>query len=116
LAAASSKYTRNVAEHSDGEELIMGATTIRQQIASMIDELPPDVLPELAEFIDFLRFKAVRAGLTPQVHAAIHLYVAGEVSLGRAAEMAEAIKSRYEANQVPHSASVMKPVPISPRQ
>jgi acetylglutamate kinase len=71
------------------EELIMGATTIRQQITSMIDELPSDVLPELVEFIDFLRFKAVRLGLAPQVQEAIRLYIAGEVSLGRAAEMAD---------------------------
>ncbi len=66
----------------------MATTTLREQVNNMIDRLPADALPELVEFVDFLRFKTERAALAPQVREAIRLYTAGEVSLGRAAEIA----------------------------
>jgi hypothetical protein len=54
----------------------------------MLDELPPEVLPELVDYLDFLRFRTSRRTTDPQVKEAIHLYATGEISLGRAAELA----------------------------
>jgi len=66
----------------------MTSTTLRQSIQRMLDELPPEVLPELVDYLDFLRFRASRRTTGPQVKEAIHLYATGEISLGRAAELA----------------------------
>lgn len=66
----------------------MNSTTFRQEIHQMLDELPPEVLPELMDFLDFLRFRDSRETLGRRVKEAIRLYTAGEISLGRAAELA----------------------------
>ena len=66
----------------------MSPTAFRREIHQMLDELPPEVLPELVDFLDFLRFRAGRETLGRRVKAAIRLYTAGEISLGRAAELA----------------------------
>jgi hypothetical protein len=39
----------------------MSSLATRQQPNQMIDELPAEALPELADFIDYLRFKVVDA-------------------------------------------------------
>ena len=54
----------------------------------MLDELPAEVLPELVDFIEFLRFRTGRETPGRRVQEAIRLYIAGEISLGRAAELA----------------------------
>lgn len=66
----------------------MNSTVLRQTIHQILDELPPEVLPEIVDFLDFLRFRASRGTLSPRVKEAVRLYSAGEVSLGRAAELA----------------------------
>ncbi|MFQ5859116.1 MAG: UPF0175 family protein [Anaerolineae bacterium] len=66
----------------------MSSTALRQTIRQILDELPPEVLPELVDFLDFLRFRASRRTLGPRVKEAMRLYTAGEISLGRAAELA----------------------------
>jgi predicted HTH domain antitoxin len=66
----------------------MSSTAFRQEIHRMLDELPTEVLPELADFIDFLRFRAGQETPGRRAKEAIRLYRAGEISLGRAAELA----------------------------
>ena len=66
----------------------MNATAFRQEIHQMLDELPAEVLPELVDFIEFLRFRTGRETPGRRVQEAIRLYIAGEISLGRAAELA----------------------------
>jgi len=46
-------------------------TTIftRQQLTKAIDELPVEVLPELATFIDYLRFKVASPLSSPEVES-----------------------------------------------
>lgn len=67
----------------------MSSVAIRQEIHQVLDTLPPEVLPEVADFLDFLRFKADRRTGGHRVREAIGQYTAGEISLGRAAELAE---------------------------
>jgi hypothetical protein len=71
-----------------GMEVAMSSVPLKQEIHQMLDELPPEVLPELVDFLDFLRFRASREVSGSRVQEAIRLYVAEEVSLGRAAELA----------------------------
>ena len=66
----------------------MNATAFRKEIHQMLDELPAEVLPELVDFIEFLRFRTGRETPGRRVQEAIRLYIAGEISLGRAAELA----------------------------
>lgn len=66
----------------------MNSTALKQEIQQMLDELSPKVLPELVDFLEFLRFKASRETPGRRVKEAIRLYRAGEISLGRAAELA----------------------------
>lgn len=66
----------------------MSSTAFRREINQMLDELPPEVLPELVDFIEFLRFRASQETPGRRVKEAIRLYMAGEISLGRAAELA----------------------------
>ncbi|MBC8449018.1 MAG: UPF0175 family protein [Chloroflexi bacterium] len=66
----------------------MSSTVFKQEVHQMLDELPPEVLPELVDFLDFLSFRASRETLGRRVEEAIRLYVAEEISLGRAAELA----------------------------
>lgn len=42
------------------------AASIRQQLIKAINELPADALPELANFIEYLRVKINRPGLPPE--------------------------------------------------
>jgi predicted HTH domain antitoxin len=66
----------------------MSSTALRREINQMLDELPPEILPELVDFIEFLRFRASQETPGRRVKEAIRLYIAGEISLGRAAELA----------------------------
>lgn len=66
----------------------MSSTAFRQEIHRILDELPPEVLPELVDFIEFLRFRASWEAPGRRVKEAIRQYMAGEISLGRAAELA----------------------------
>jgi len=66
----------------------MSSMPLKQEIHQMLDELPPEVLLELVDFLDFLCFRASREVSGSRVREAIRLYVAEEVSLGRAAELA----------------------------
>lgn len=66
----------------------MSATALRQEIHQMLNELPLEALPEVMDFLDFLRFRISRKTSSRRVEEAIHLYVAEDVSLGRAAELA----------------------------
>jgi len=66
----------------------MSSTPFRQEIHQMLDQLPSEILPEVVDFLDFLRFRASREVSGSRVQEAIRLYVAEDVSLGRAAELA----------------------------
>lgn len=66
----------------------MSMTALRQEVHHELDELSPDVLPELVDFLDFLRFRAARETPGRRVQEAIRLYALNEISLGRAAELA----------------------------
>ncbi|MFQ6015690.1 MAG: UPF0175 family protein [Anaerolineae bacterium] len=66
----------------------MSSTAFRQEIHQIVDKLPTEILPELVDFLDFLRFRATRETVGPRVKEAIRLYMAQEISLGRAAELA----------------------------
>ena len=69
-------------------EIAMNSIAFRQEIHQMLDELPPEVLPEVVDFLDFLRFRAGGERLGRRATEAIRLYTAGDISLGRAAELA----------------------------
>jgi hypothetical protein len=49
------------------------ATTLltRQQIIQTIQDLPAEALPEIAQFIEFVRFKAHSTGSTPYTPVAL---------------------------------------------
>ena len=48
------------------------AILTRQQLTKAIDELPVEVLPELATFIDYLRFKATAPRPSPEAESPEH--------------------------------------------
>ena len=66
----------------------MSSIAFRQEIHQMLDELPPETLPEVVDFLDFLRFRASQETPSRRVQEAIRLYTTEEISLGRAAELA----------------------------
>lgn len=63
-------------------------TTFKRELHRMLDELPIETLPEVLDFLDFLRFRTGRDTLGHRAREAIRLYTANEISLGRAAELA----------------------------
>jgi predicted HTH domain antitoxin len=87
----------------------MNATAFRQEIHQMLDELPPEVLPELVDFIEFLRFRTGRETPGRRIQEAIRLYIAGEISLGRAAELAGVNYFLFEELLRKQGISVMEP-------
>jgi predicted HTH domain antitoxin len=87
----------------------MNATAFRQEIHQMLDELPAEVLPELVDFIEFLRFRTGREIPGRRVQEAIRLYIAGEISLGRAAELAGVNYFLFEELLRKQGISVMEP-------
>jgi predicted HTH domain antitoxin len=87
----------------------MNATAFRQEIHQMLDELPAEVLPELVDFIEFLRFRTGRETPGRRVQEAIRLYIAGEISLGRAAEVAGVNCFLFEERLRKQGISVMEP-------
>lgn len=66
----------------------MNMTALRQQIHQHIDELPLSFLIAVADYVDFLRFRSEHPTTSLRVKNAIGQYTAGEISLGRAAEVA----------------------------
>lgn len=66
----------------------MNVTALRQQIHQQVDELPLPFLMDVVDYVDFLRFKSKRPMTSLRVRDAIRQYTAGEISLGRAAEVA----------------------------
>jgi predicted HTH domain antitoxin len=66
----------------------MGLTTFKRELHRTLDELPPETLLEVLDFLDFLRFRTGRDTIGRRAREAIRLYTAKEVSLGRAAELA----------------------------
>ena len=66
----------------------MGLATFKRELHRTLDELPPETLPEVMDFLDFLRFRTGRGTLGRRASEAIRLYTAKEISLGRAAELA----------------------------
>jgi predicted HTH domain antitoxin len=87
----------------------MNATAFRQEIHQMLDELPAEVLPELVDFIEFLRFRTGRETPGRRVQEAIRLYISGEISLGRAAELAGMNYFLFEELLRKQGISVMEP-------
>ena len=87
----------------------MNATAFRQEIHQMLDELPAEVLPELVDFIEFLRFRTGRETPGRRIQEAIRLYIAGEISLGRAAELAGVNYFLFEELLRKQGISVMEP-------
>jgi len=87
----------------------MNSTALKQEIQQMLDELSPEVLPELVDFLEFLRFKASRQTPGRRVKEAIRLYRAGEISLGRAAELAGMNYFLFEELLSKQSISAMEP-------
>jgi predicted HTH domain antitoxin len=87
----------------------MNATAFRQEIHQMLDELPAEVLPELVDFIEFLRFRTGRETPGRRVQETIRLYIAGEISLGRAAELAGVNYFLFEELLRKQGVSVMEP-------
>jgi len=66
----------------------MSSMALRQEIHQMLSELPYEVLPDVMDYLDFLRFRLSRETPGRRPKEAIRLYVAEEISLGRAAELA----------------------------
>lgn len=66
----------------------MSVSVNRHEIHRLMDSLPPEVLPDLLDYIDFLRYRAEHESLSTRTREAIRLYVAEEISLGRAVELA----------------------------
>ena len=66
----------------------MGLATFKRELHRTLDELPSETLPEVLDFLDFLRFRTERDTLGRRAREAIRLYTAQEISLGRAAELA----------------------------
>lgn len=67
----------------------MSVVVNRHEIHQMLDNLPPEVLPDVFDYLDFLRYRAGREAPGARIEEAIRLYIAEEISLGRAAELAE---------------------------
>ncbi len=60
----------------------------RHEIHKMLDSLPPEALPDVLDYLDFLRYRTSRQAVSTRTEEAIRLYVGDEISLGRAAELA----------------------------
>lgn len=74
----------------------MSVLASRHEIHKMLDSLPPEALPDLLDYLDYLRYRAGRQTLGACAEEAIRLYADGEISLGRAAEMAGVNYFRFE--------------------
>jgi hypothetical protein len=66
----------------------MSVAASRHEIHKMLDTLPPEALPDVVDYLEFLRYRTSRQALSTRAEEAIQLYVADEISLGRAAELA----------------------------
>ncbi len=74
----------------------MSIAVSRNEIHQILDSLPPEVLPDVFDYLDFLRYRAEREAPDTRIEEAIRLYVAEEISLGRAAELAEVNYFEFE--------------------
>jgi predicted HTH domain antitoxin len=74
----------------------MSVLASRHEIHKMLDNLPPEALPDLLDYLDYLRYRAGRQALSARAEEAIRLYADGEISLGRAAELAGMNYFRFE--------------------
>jgi hypothetical protein len=66
----------------------MSVAASRHEIHKMLDTLPPEALPDVVDYLEFLRYRTARQALNDPAKEAIRLYAAGEISQGRAAELA----------------------------
>lgn len=66
----------------------MSTAASRREIHKMLDSLPPEALPDVVDYLEFLRYRTARQALDDPAKEAIRLYAAGEISHGRAAELA----------------------------
>jgi hypothetical protein len=66
----------------------MSVLASRHEIHKMLDNLPPEALPDLVDYLEFLRYRTARQAVNDPAKEAIRLYTAGEISQGRAAELA----------------------------
>lgn len=74
----------------------MSVLASRHEIHKMLDSLPPEALPDLLDYLDYLRYRAGWQAPGARAEEAIRLYAGGEISLGRAAEMAGMNYFRFE--------------------
>lgn len=74
----------------------MSLLASRHEIHKMLDSLPPEALPDLLDYLDYLRYRTGRQTLGTRAEEAIRLYTDGEISMGRAAEMAGMNYFRFE--------------------
>jgi hypothetical protein len=54
----------------------------------MLDTLPTEALPDVVDYLEFLRYRTARQSLNDPAKEAMRQYEAGEISQGRAAELA----------------------------
>lgn len=87
----------------------MGLATFRRELHRTLDELPPETLPEVLDFLDFLRFRTGRDTPGRRATEAIRLYAAKEISLGRAAELAGMNQFAFEELLRKQGLSVIEP-------
>lgn len=66
----------------------MSTAANRREIHKMLDSLPPEALPDLVDYLEFLHYRMACQALDDPAKEAIRLYIAGEISQGRAAELA----------------------------
>ncbi|MBE2234278.1 MAG: UPF0175 family protein [Anaerolinea sp.] len=66
----------------------MNGLVNRREIHRMLDSLPPEALPDLVDYLDYLRYRTARHAISDPTKEAIRLYTSGEISQGRAAELA----------------------------
>jgi hypothetical protein len=74
----------------------MSLLASRHEIHKMLDSLPPEALPDLLDYLDYLRYRTGRQTLDTRAEEAIRLYADGEISMGRAAELADINYFRFE--------------------
>lgn len=88
----------------------MNVLSSRHEIHKMLDSLPPEALPDVVDYLEFLRYRTARQALNDPAKEAIRLYGAGEISQGRAAELAGMNYFQFDELLRKHGVKAVEPL------